>query len=80
MTGTEVTGNRQLAARARAIADQAASHRRAALAVSVALDETRTVAAARKVLAGLGDIGRPDLAAAASQILDQLATEPEESP
>jgi hypothetical protein len=46
----DVTGNAALAARARVLAEQAGLHRRAWLCVSVALDETRTVEDARKVL------------------------------
>jgi hypothetical protein len=52
MTGSVITGNRQLAARARDLAARATdtTDRKAALCCAVAFDTTRTVMAARKVL------------------------------
>jgi hypothetical protein len=68
-----ITGNRTLAARARQIADAASAQRRTALVVAVALDETRTPAAARKVLDD--HLGQGDVYAAALELLDDLTTQ-----
>lgn len=70
---TDVIGNRALAARARAIGSQAARgslQRKAALCAAIALDETRTIAAARKVLDDLAD---PAIAQAAAELIGELA-------
>jgi hypothetical protein len=69
---TDVTGNRQLAGRARDMADRSGLRRRAWLCVSVALAETRTVTAAR---AALADIPVTEVRDLAAQLLEQLATE-----
>jgi hypothetical protein len=72
-THADVTGNALLAARARALADAAdrqSPERRAALAASVALAETRTVPAARVVLGLLDDV--PKIRDAALAVLAQL--------
>lgn len=66
MTGTEVTGNRTLAARA----PRGSLECKAAGCAAVALAETRSVTAARKVLSQLRQAG---IKAAALQLLDQLA-------
>jgi hypothetical protein len=74
VTAADVTGNRLLAARARDIARQARSDppvRRAALCLAVILDDTRTLAAARKLLPTLDDV-RPGLRDPAARILDLL--------
>lgn len=71
----DVTGNQLLAARALAIAKAAplgSAERKAALCAFSALCETRTLPAARKVLATLGDIA-PHLLDAAVAVLDQVA-------
>jgi hypothetical protein len=65
-----VTGNRLLAARAREMADRAMTERKAWLAVSVALDTTRSAAAAR---VAIEDVAEPvrDLA---RQYLTRITT------
>jgi hypothetical protein len=73
VTGTEVVGNRLLAARASDLAGRAprgSLECKAAGCAAVALSESRTVPAARKVLALLW---QADIRAAALQLLDQLA-------
>jgi hypothetical protein len=79
VTGTEVVGNRLLAARASDLAGRAprgSLECKAAGCAAIALGETRTIPAARRILA---DVGNGDVRAAALQLLDQLATtEPEE--
>jgi hypothetical protein len=70
---TVTAGNRALANRARAIAASAepsSSTRRAAGCCAVALGTTRTVAAARAVLAGWD--GAADVRAAALRLLEDL--------
>ena len=71
MTGT--TGNRTLAARARGIAASAppGPQRIAAGCAAVALATTRTVAAARAALSG--QYLRPEVRAAALQLLGELS-------
>jgi hypothetical protein len=72
-TGSVVTGNRLLAARARDLADRAprgSIECRAAGCVAVLLEQTRTVAAARKLL---GEIGQADVRDRAGQLLAELA-------
>jgi hypothetical protein len=78
---TETTGNRQLAARARDLADQAEPGtltRKTAGAASIALATTKSLTAARDVLDGWD--GPSDVRAAAVWLLDQLASpaQPEE--
>jgi hypothetical protein len=63
------TGNRTLAAIARAEADRAARHRRAWLCLAVLLDGARTVGGARAALSEIPEAYR-DLAA---ELLGQLA-------
>jgi hypothetical protein len=66
------TGNRQLAARARDLADHAApgsTERRAAGCAAVALGTTSTTDAARRTL---GHLWQADIRTAALAILDQL--------
>jgi hypothetical protein len=82
VTGTEVAGNRTLAARAQDLASRApagSAQRKAAGCAAIALGETRTIPAARKILAG---VGNADVRQAAVSLLDELAaaatTEPEE--
>jgi hypothetical protein len=66
--------NSDLAAQARALADQAMQTRRAALFVAVALDEARNVAAAYMIVRNLAD---KTLAGRATDLRDQLtASEP----
>jgi hypothetical protein len=75
-----VTGNRELAARARGLADQAPAgslERKAALSAAILLDETRTVAAARKLL---GEIVNDVMRQAAGELLGQPTTQPTDSP
>jgi hypothetical protein len=75
VTGADVIGNRLLAARARDIARQARLDppvRRAALCLSVVLEETRTIAAARVLLDDLNAIGQGELHAPACKLLDLL--------
>jgi hypothetical protein len=75
MTSVITTGNRILAARARTVADRAprgSLARKAALSAAVLLDETRSVAAARKLL---GDVADPLIRLAASDVLDDLSQE-----
>ena len=72
MTGhADVTGNRQLAARARDLAARTGEPvaRRAALCCAVALGETRTAAAARKVL---DEITQEHIRQAAIELLGDL--------
>lgn len=79
VTRADVTGNRLLAARARDIARQARLDppcRRAALCLSVVLDETRTVEAARVLLDGLDTIDQGELRAPAARLLDLLTGGP----
>lgn len=75
MTGhADVTGNRLLSERALVLANAAprgSAERKAALCAFSALCETRTVPAARKVLATLGDIA-PQLLDAAAAVLDAV--------
>lgn len=74
----DITGNRTLAARARAVADAAprgSTDRKAALSAAVLLGETRTVAAARKLL---GEVADPAIRQAAGELLSQLANQPQE--
>jgi hypothetical protein len=66
----DVTGNRLLAERARQAADEAMRDRRAWLILHVALNETRTIAAARKILDDVADDQLRDLA---GRLLDLLA-------
>jgi hypothetical protein len=69
---TVITGNRQLAARARDLADRAARgslERRAAGVLAVALGTTRSAAAARKVL---GDVDQAGIRDRAGEILAEL--------
>ncbi len=78
MTSIVTTGNRQLAARARDLAARAPSgsaERKTALVAAVALDETRTVAAARGVLRMLDYPGQASIRRAALDLLGQLAGE-----
>jgi hypothetical protein len=44
-----------------------------ALCAAVALAESKTIAGARKILDALDTLGRPDLKAAAADLIDQLA-------
>jgi hypothetical protein len=79
VTGSVVTGNRLLAARARDLADRAPQGSlecKAAGCVAVLLDDTRTVAAARRLL---GEIGQDDTRERARQLLAELAA-PEAAP
>ncbi|MGO9079905.1 MAG: hypothetical protein ACLQDY_12805 [Streptosporangiaceae bacterium] len=70
MTGhADITGNRQLAARARDLAGQAAVDRRAWLCLGVALGTTRTTSAARQSLDG---IPLADVRARAIDLLSEL--------
>ena len=69
---TVTIGNRQLAARARDIAERAPRgtlERRAAGVLSIALGTTRSAGAARKVLA---EVDQDDIRIRAEQILDEL--------
>ena len=66
-----MTTNRQFADQLRRQADEAMLRRRAMLVCSVALAETKTVAAARKVIAGWD--GPAEVKANALELLDQLA-------
>jgi hypothetical protein len=71
----DVTGNRLLAARARDLGTRAprgSLDRKAALCAAVALDETRSLRAARLVL---DDLDQADVRDAARQLLDDLTTE-----
>jgi hypothetical protein len=71
--GSVVIGNRLLAARARDLARRAPRGSReckAAGCLAVLLDDTRTVAAARKLLA---EIGQDDVRKRAGQLLAELA-------
>jgi hypothetical protein len=73
---TVITGNRQLAARARALADAATPGtlaRKAAGAACIALATTKSLTAARGVLAGWDGPG--DVKAAAVRLLEDLATQ-----
>jgi hypothetical protein len=75
VTSQDITGNRTLAARARDLAKQAGRGtlgRRGALVLAVALDETRSVRSARKLL---DDLDQADVRDAARQLLDDLITE-----
>jgi hypothetical protein len=70
---TVITGNRQLAERARDLADRArpgSIERKAAACAAVALATTRTLTAARDVLDGWD--GPPDVRAAALAVLGDL--------
>jgi hypothetical protein len=72
---TVIIGNRQLAARARDIAERAPRgtlERRAAGCLAVALGTTQSATAARKVLAG---IGQDDIRIRADQLLGELQQE-----
>lgn len=72
MTGSVITGNKLLAARARQLADEAppcSVARKAALSAAVLLDETRSIAAARKLL---GEVADDTIRQAASDLLGQL--------
>ncbi|HEY1914255.1 MAG TPA: hypothetical protein VGH27_01655 [Streptosporangiaceae bacterium] len=74
MTSSDTTGNRTLAARAREVARQAprgSVERRSALCAVVALDDSRSVATARKVLAGLDDAA---IRQAAIDLIGELAS------
>ncbi len=71
-----ILGNRQLAARARDLADRAprgSLGRKAALSAAVLLDETRSIAAARKLLQRAA--ADPEIRQAASDVLDDLGQE-----
>lgn len=74
MTGAETIGNRQLAARARELADAATPGtfaRKAAGAACIALATTKSLTAARAVLTAWDGPG--DVKAAAVQLLEDLA-------
>jgi hypothetical protein len=73
---TVITGNRQLAARARELAGAAAPGtlaRKAAGAVCIALATTKSLTAARGVLTGWD--GPADVRSAAAQLLEDLAAQ-----
>jgi hypothetical protein len=73
LTCADVTGNRQLAARARDLAARAprgSLECKAAGCLAILLDQTRTVAAARKLL---GEISQDDVRDRAGQLLAELA-------
>jgi S-adenosylhomocysteine hydrolase len=73
-----VTGNAELARRARQLADAAdrgSAERASALCAAVALAETSTIPAARRVLDGF-DTTRPAIKAAARQLLDDIGATP----
>ncbi len=72
---TVITGNRQLAARARDLADHAPNgslERRSAGVLAVALGTTRSVTSARQVL---DDIDRADIRNRARELLTELLEE-----
>jgi hypothetical protein len=80
VTGPETIGNRQLAALARDLAAGAPGgslDRKAAGCCAVALGETKTVAAARKVLAAVEMV---DVRDAANELLDRLAARDQGNP
>jgi hypothetical protein len=73
-TGSVVTGNRLLAARARDLARRAprgSVECKAAGCLAVLLDDTRSTAAARRLLA---EIGQDDVRNRAGQLLAELAS------
>lgn len=82
----EVPANPQLAERARQLANAAGRgpQRRAWLVIAVALDESASLAGARRVLADLDAMGLTDLKHEALQLLEKLArdtaTTPEGTP
>lgn len=69
--------NKELAARARTIADEASLTRQAALCCNAALATTNTIKAARAVIA---EALAPDMRDATLQVLDELTAEPEAYP
>lgn len=73
-----MTANRDLAARLRAEADDAVHHRKVLLVAAVALSESNSFTAARKILQGWD--GPASIRNDAIELLDQLAAELPASP